>query len=261
MKCGELGFRNKAGAPCEQDVSSDSKGCMFHTSTKEELSEFGKKAIKGFLDQKLRKLPLSYPRPLFNSYANIISFTQDMARLALTGNVDLQRINVALKASSVARETVATAIQEKLYNAIMKLEHGAAAVSFLTKLSEGTTSKSLSEVIGSKNGSTVETNGDAVPIVIEAGQIESEKEAEAAIALAEAQLEMMLQGSQNQKPRKAGRPKKSEEVDIPLHILQMLNSREEETTPEAQVSLPKEPLPTDPKPSVGKITSDEIVTD
>src|SRR5262245_56842894 len=133
MLCGSLGFKTKEGKACEQDISPDSKGCMWHTATAEERSEKAMQGAKAFLNQKFNRLPArETPKPLFNSYANIISFAQSMAWLALVGQVDLGRINTALKAASVARETVATAIQEKLLNAVMKLEHGAAAVSFLT---------------------------------------------------------------------------------------------------------------------------------
>lgn len=264
MLCGSLGFKNQQGQPCGQDIASDAKGCRYHLATLEQKTEIGKLGVKAYLDRTIKKLDLNAtPVPLFNSFANIISFTQDMAWLALVGSVDLQRINVALKAASVARETVGTAIQEKIANALLKLEHGGAAVAFLTKLSEGSP-KRLSEVIDLKNGHSTSTEENGSAIFIDGRESETEQEAESAIQRATKQLETLIKT----KPNRTKKMQADEVSRLYLGFFGESEEEEEEVTRNEQLthpdssepkSEPIEPLPTDPSPSVGKVTFEETM--
>jgi hypothetical protein len=55
----------------------------------------------------------------------------------LTADLDPRRVDAALKAASVAHATLSAAAQEKLLEAILKLERGEAAVAALIRLQGG----------------------------------------------------------------------------------------------------------------------------
>ena len=62
---------------------------------------------------------------------------QDLAHRVLTTKVDPRRIDSALRAAGEARAVLAAGTQEKLLDALLRIEYGEAAVLLLTRLQEG----------------------------------------------------------------------------------------------------------------------------
>lgn len=139
MKCGDLGFTNAAGAPCGQNIAADATGCLWHSRTAEERSLL---ATKGAIASKMKKaLPADYAMRPFDSRDSVIQFAQDLAYRVLTQDVDPRRIDTALRAAQVALSGFAAATQEKLVDALLRIEHGGAAMMLLTRLQEGLTER------------------------------------------------------------------------------------------------------------------------
>ena len=135
MTCGEKGFKTKTGQPCRFNIRADARGCTFHL-----LGSKGRSilAAKGPAARRLRKLlPGTYCVPPFDTRASILAFVQDLAHRVLTTKVDPRRIDSALRAAGEARAVLAAATQEKLLDALLKIEYGEAAMMMLTRLQEG----------------------------------------------------------------------------------------------------------------------------
>jgi hypothetical protein len=135
MKCGDLGFTTSLGAPCQQNVGRASKGCLWHSRSPEQRAVL---AMKGGLASKMRRAkPADYVMAPWDDRAAVVRFAEDMARTALTEDVDPRRVDVALRAAGVALQGFAAETQEKLVDALLRLEHGGAAALLLERLSSG----------------------------------------------------------------------------------------------------------------------------
>ncbi len=141
MKCGELGFKTAAGTPCQQNIPHGARGCIWHSPDRTpEEKHFT--AMKGGMAQKERKLLPSDPTAppfrmaAFESRQDVIRFVHDLARRVLTDNVDVRRIDSAVRAASVALSAFGQETQERLVEALLKLEHGGTAVVMLERLTE-----------------------------------------------------------------------------------------------------------------------------
>jgi hypothetical protein len=138
MKCGDLGHKAKDGQPCQQNIPSGASGCIWHRS--EEERHFY--AMKGGLAQKEKKLlppdpsiPPFHMTP-FDSRQDVVRFVQDLARRVLTESIDARRVDTALRAAGVALTAFGQETQEKMVDALLKLEHGGTAVIMLERLTE-----------------------------------------------------------------------------------------------------------------------------
>ena len=135
MKCGDKGHTTRLGAPCQQTIGVDAKGCLWHTR---DAAERHLLALKGGLVAGRRnKLPESYRVPAFSSRENILAFVQDLAQRVLIHDVDPRRVDSALRAAGVALTAHAQATQEQLVDALLKIEHGGAALVLLERLQVG----------------------------------------------------------------------------------------------------------------------------
>ncbi len=135
MICGDRGFKNKVGQPCRFNIRADAKGCKSHL-----LGPKGRSllASKGPAARRMKRLlPGNYCVPPFDTRESIIRFVQDLAHRVLTTKVDPRRIDSALRAAGEARAVLAAATQEKLLDALLRIEYGEAAMMLLTRLQDG----------------------------------------------------------------------------------------------------------------------------
>lgn len=135
MKCGDRGHVTSAGTSCQQTIGAKAKACVWHSRTAE-----GRRllALKGGIASRMqRALPADYRMLPFESREAVIRFAEEMARLALKEDVDPRRVDTALRAAGVTLSGFAAATQERLVDALVKLEHGGAAFAWFSRLEEG----------------------------------------------------------------------------------------------------------------------------
>lgn len=135
MKCGALGHKTALGKPCDQNIPASAKGCLWHTASPARRRLL---ATKGSLAARMnRALPRTYRVIPFESREAVIRFVEDLAQRVLTADVDRGRIDTALRAASVALSGFAQQTQERLVEALLKVEHGGAAVLLLQQFTDG----------------------------------------------------------------------------------------------------------------------------
>jgi hypothetical protein len=78
-------------------------------------------------------LPVSYQIPEFSSPEAIVSFAQELARVALKEDVDLRRVAEARGAAALALSAHQARTQAQLVEALLRLEHGGGAVALLAQ--------------------------------------------------------------------------------------------------------------------------------
>ncbi len=142
MKCGDLGHRSANGEPCGQQISATSKGCLWHdpTRTPEERHFYATKGGYSRKEKKLLPAPPDAPpfrTPDFGTRESVVNFVQDLARRVLTEAIDPRRVEAALRAAGVALTAFGQQTQERMVEALMRLEHGSTAVIMLERLTEG----------------------------------------------------------------------------------------------------------------------------
>lgn len=137
MKCGDRGFKTVNGTPCGQTIGARAKACIWHSRTPEERTLMASRA--SLCKKNRRLLPADFANAMvpFNSRESVIQFAQDLARRVLTEDVDPRRIDSALRAAGVALNGFAAQTQEKLVDALLRLEHGGAAFALLARLQDG----------------------------------------------------------------------------------------------------------------------------
>lgn len=135
MKCGENGYLTVDGKPCGQNLHPGKPSCLWHGKSDAERSDL---ARRGAMRAGLRRaLPENYEVQEFEHEDSVIAFAREMAQKVLTTNVDPRRIDVGLRAASVALAGFGAKTQRRLVDAIAALEHGGAAMVLLAKLTEG----------------------------------------------------------------------------------------------------------------------------
>jgi hypothetical protein len=85
------------------------------------------------VSQKKGAFPSDY-QVQFPDREAVVRFVEDLAKRALTENVDLRRIDTALKAANVALTAHGMGIQEKMVEALLRLEHGGTAIVLLERM-------------------------------------------------------------------------------------------------------------------------------
>lgn len=132
MKCGDRGHVTAAGEPCGQTIGVNAAACIWHSRTTAERRLL---ALKGGIASRMRSaLPASTPEPPFDSPESIVSWAQQMARVALTEDVDPRRMAEARGFAQLALSALSARTQQQLVDALLRLEHGGAAVAFLAHL-------------------------------------------------------------------------------------------------------------------------------
>jgi hypothetical protein len=131
MKCAALTLD---GRPCPANATRDSNPptCPMHGDNALSYQR------RGAIASRMRRaLPADYKVPAFEDRAAVIRFAQDLAQRVLTEEVDPRRVDSALRAAGVALTGFAAATQEKLVEALLKIEHGGVAFAWLSRIQEG----------------------------------------------------------------------------------------------------------------------------
>jgi len=132
MKCGDRGFKTAAGTPCGQNIGAGAAGCIWHLQNAD-----GRRllAIRGNFASRMKRAPPStYQVPEFDDEAAIIRFARELARLALTEDVDPRRVAEARGAAALALQGFSALTQAKLVDALLTIEHGGPAMILLNQL-------------------------------------------------------------------------------------------------------------------------------
>jgi hypothetical protein len=132
MKCyDKTGHITAKGTHCQQEIGADAAGCIWYVRTPEQRRLL---ALKGGIASRMQTaLPASYQIPEFTSPESIISFAQELARVALKEDVDLRRVAEARGAAGLALSAHAARTQQQLVDALLRLEHGGLAVAMLAQ--------------------------------------------------------------------------------------------------------------------------------
>ena len=135
MKCGDKGHVTATGELCQQNINAKAAGCLWHTR---DAAARRLLSLKGSVASRMnRALPASYDIPEFSDEGSILAFARELVRLALKEDVDLRRLAEARGAASLALSAVSAKTQAKLVDALLRLEHGGAAVALLAQFSAG----------------------------------------------------------------------------------------------------------------------------
>jgi hypothetical protein len=138
--CGAAGGRilgpdgQETSTPCRQGTAVG-KRCGFHRT-----DAAGRRllALKGGIASRMRSaLPASMPEPPFTSPESIVAWSQRMAHAALTQNVDPRRMAEARGFAHLALAALNARIQAQLVEALLRVEHGGAALVLLERLRGG----------------------------------------------------------------------------------------------------------------------------
>ena len=133
--CGDAGGRNVAtGTPCGQ-TTAKGRLCVWHSRSPEGRRDLALRG--GVASRMMRALPSTYAVPEFTKPESIIAFAHELARLALTEDVDPRRVAEARGAAGLALSGFTALTQARLVEALSKIEHGAAAVMLLNRLQDG----------------------------------------------------------------------------------------------------------------------------
>jgi hypothetical protein len=138
VKCGEKGWTTAAGTPCQQNIGKGAVGCLWHSK-----NEVGRAALAmkgGIASRMKRALPATYEIHPFENREDVIRFANTMATLALKHDVDTRRIDCALRAAGLALQAFAQAVNERLVDALLQVEHGGVALTLYRNLTAVTSS-------------------------------------------------------------------------------------------------------------------------
>lgn len=131
MRCGDRGHVTASGQPCGQTISAKAQACIWHSKTPAERSVL---ALKGSIASRMnRALPATLPEPPFDTVDNIVTWSQQMAKAALTEDVDPRRLAEARGFAQLALSALAQRTQARLVDALTALESGGAAVALLAQ--------------------------------------------------------------------------------------------------------------------------------
>lgn len=137
MRCGDKGHKTILGRPCQQPINAKAKGCLWHSRTPAQRKLM---SLRGNVIGRLKRaLPEDYKMIPFDSRESVIRFAEDLARRVLTQDVDPRRVDTALRAATVALSAFTAATQEKLVEAMLRVEHGGTAMLLLARLTDGLT--------------------------------------------------------------------------------------------------------------------------
>jgi hypothetical protein len=159
MRCGDKGFKNSIGEPCAQRIAAAAPACLWHRRTPEDRRLI---AMRGSILARMKKaLSPEYQVPGLDSPEAVLGFAQELARLALTEDVDLRRIAEARGSASLALAAINTRTQQQLVDALLRIEHGGAAFALLGRLQDGLSDGRRRPLPGRVVAMPVTPDGDA----------------------------------------------------------------------------------------------------
>lgn len=137
MRCGDRGHVTAAGTPCQQPINPKAAGCLHHdptTSPEQKHAAY----LKGALASRMRTyLPSDTPRPEFSSTETIVTWAQDTAHRVLCGELDPRAAAEARQLAALTIAARSAEASEKLVEALLRVEHGGAALVLLARLTDG----------------------------------------------------------------------------------------------------------------------------
>ncbi len=124
-----------AGLPCQQNINPKAPACLWHSKTPKQRSLL---ATKGSIAAKMmRALPASYQVKPFDSVESIISWAHDMADKCLKEDIDPRRTSEARGFAQLALSAIQSRTQQQMVDALLRLEHGGAAMMLMAKFQQG----------------------------------------------------------------------------------------------------------------------------
>lgn len=122
------------GEPCGQGTAPGRR-CVWHTR-----DAAGRRllALKGGVASRMRSyLPSSAPRPEFSSTAAVVAWAEATAHKVLSGALDPRAAGEARQLAALTIQARSAEAQERLVDALLRLENGGAAVMMLARLTDG----------------------------------------------------------------------------------------------------------------------------
>jgi hypothetical protein len=159
VKCGELGYVNEAGQPCGQTIGAKAAGCIFHDPAKRERARAAQ--VRGAHASRMQRyLPTTTTPPEFQSTESIVAWAQQTARQVLTGALDPRAAGEARQLAALTISARAADAQERLADALLRIEHGGASTAMLIRLTEGIQSGKRRPIPGRALASLPRPDGD-----------------------------------------------------------------------------------------------------
>jgi hypothetical protein len=135
MKCGDRGHLAASGEPCQQTIGKHTAACIWHSRSAEGRSAL---AMKGGIASRMRRfLSKNAPPPEFASTEAIVVWAQTTAQQVLCGDLDPRAASEARQLAGLAIQARAADAQQQLVEALLRMEHGGAAVMLLSRLQQG----------------------------------------------------------------------------------------------------------------------------
>lgn len=135
MKCGELGFTNADGAPCGQNVAAGAKSCLWHDESPKGRRRADLERKRGGISSRAKSaLPASYLVKPFDSVDSIIEWAHEMAGKVLKEDIDPRRTSEARGFAQLAVSAHQIRTQERMVEALLRLEHGGTAIVLLERM-------------------------------------------------------------------------------------------------------------------------------
>lgn len=135
MKCSAT---TKNGRPCPAPATrkSDPPRCPMHGDSALSYQRSG-----AWASRLRRAMPSTYEIPEFEDERDIVRFARELVRLALTEDVDPRRVDTAIRGAHLALAGFSAQTQARLVDALLKLEHGGAAVALLAQFTNDPTKR------------------------------------------------------------------------------------------------------------------------
>jgi hypothetical protein len=141
MKCGDKGFVNADGTPCQQNIAASATSCLWHDQTPKGKRKADLERKRGGIASRAKlSLPASYLVKPFDSVESIIEWAHEMAGKVLKEDVDPRRTSEARGFAQLAVSAHQIRAQERMVEALLRLEHGGTAVVLLERMQASLTS-------------------------------------------------------------------------------------------------------------------------
>jgi hypothetical protein len=135
--CGDAGGRIlTTGEPCRQGTGQGRR-CCWHSTTPDGRRALSMKGLVSAQLGALKRLAADAPLPTFADREAIVEWAQDMAGRVLRGELDPKLSAEARGHAQLALQARTAEAQERLVEALLRVEHGGAAMLLLTRLQDG----------------------------------------------------------------------------------------------------------------------------
>jgi len=136
LRCVELAGDRECLGPSVVVEADGQPRCLTHARDLSRVHRREARNLRGGLGR-LRTLPPGTKRPDFSTGDKILRFAEELARLVLIGRLDPRLSAEARNLASVAIALRSADAQERIAEALARVEHGGAAVMLLQRLQAG----------------------------------------------------------------------------------------------------------------------------